>query len=181
MPLTRLNPGPAAFNQTAVAVSTRLFTQLHVPVRDVEEMLPAIVILRPEIDLDERTPLRPLRFADEMHVRFQRRAIRLPGIARNARAHNVLPRRRAAPVPRDHMVQIQILPFKYLPAILAGVLVAFEDIVSRELHFFLRHAIEQHQHDHSRNPDAKRNGVNAFRVRLRLGNIVPLLEIVSLK
>ena len=144
-------------------------------------MLPAIVILSAEVDLDKWTPLRPLRFADEMHVCFKRRAVGLLRIALNAGAHNILPSRRAAAVSRDHMVEIQVLPFKDLPAILAGVLVAFEDVVARELHFFLRHAIEQHQHDHTGNPDAKRNGMNAFRMRLRLGNIVPLLEIVSLK
>src|SRR5688572_29712641 len=104
-------------------------------------MLPAIVILRPEVDLDKRTPLGPLRFADEMHVRLERGAIGLLRIARNAGAHNILPGGRAAAVPRDHMVEIQVLAFKDLPAILAGVLVALEDIVARELYFLLRHAI----------------------------------------
>ena len=118
-------------------------------------MLPAIVILSAEVDLDKWTPLRSLRFADEMHVRLERRAVGLLRIALNAGAHNILPSRRAAAVSRDHMVEIQVLPFKDLPALLAGVLVAFEDIVASELHFFLRHTIKQHQHNHPGNTDSK--------------------------
>jgi hypothetical protein len=40
------------------------------------------------------------------------------------------------------MIQIQILPIKNLPAKLARILVPLENIVPRELHLFLWHAIK---------------------------------------
>ena len=61
-----------------------VFSQLHVPVGQIEEMLPAIVVVKAQVDLDKRPPLRPLGFADEPHARFLRRAIGLLRVAPNA-------------------------------------------------------------------------------------------------
>src|ERR1043166_4210478 len=98
-------------------------------------MFPAFIMLKTETHLHERTPLRTLRLADQMHRCFDRSPVGLARVALDARANNVFPRRRPAPIPRDHMVQIQILSIKYLPAILAGVSVPLENIVARELYF----------------------------------------------
>src|SRR5687767_12205568 len=39
---------------------SRFFSKLDVPIGEIEKMLPAIVVVHPEVNLDERTPLRPL-------------------------------------------------------------------------------------------------------------------------
>src|ERR1041384_1032318 len=68
------------------AVSTRtprhhrsldVFAEFHVPVGQVEEMLPTVVVMEAEINLHEGPPLRPFRFADQAQARLLRRAIGL--------------------------------------------------------------------------------------------------------
>src|SRR5512140_504412 len=54
-----------------------VLAQLNVPVSKVDKMLPTVVVMEGEIDLDERTPFRTLRFADEMHAGLLRGAVRL--------------------------------------------------------------------------------------------------------
>src|SRR2546425_10531407 len=103
-------------------------------------MFPAIVMLEPEVDLHKRSPLRPLRLANQMHSGLMRRAIRLDGIAAHTRANDVLPGGRSATVARDHVVQVQVFAIKLVAAILARVLISLEDVVSRELDFFLGQA-----------------------------------------
>jgi len=144
-------------------------------------MLPAVVVLEPEVDLDEGTPLGPLRLADEMHPRFVRRPVGFARITRDAGADNIFPRRRATPIARNDVVEIQIFAIKLAAAELAGVLVALENVVPGELHFLLWQAIEQHQQDHSWNADPERNRMNTFRMRLLLRKIVPLVEIEGLE
>jgi hypothetical protein len=51
------------------------------------------------------------------------------------------------------MVQVQIPAFKNLPAVLAGIPVALENVVAGELHFFLRQPVEQAEQDDTRHPD----------------------------
>src|SRR5690606_27190611 len=117
--------------------SDDIFSQLDVPVGEIDKMLPAVVLLQAEIDLHERAPLRPLGLANEMHTGFLRCAVCLDRIALDARADNVLPAGRAAAIARDDVVEIEILPVEHMAAILAGVFVALEDVMPRELHFLL--------------------------------------------
>ncbi len=63
------------------------FAQLDIPVSQVNEVFPAIVLVQAETDLHEGTPLRPLRFSDKMQPRFLRRAIGLERIAIDALHH----------------------------------------------------------------------------------------------
>src|SRR5258706_7651743 len=107
--------------------ASRTLPELHIPIRQINKMLPTVVLGQAEADLDERPPLGPLGFADQVHVRFLRRAIRLERIAFNAGTDDVLPCCRSAAVAWNHMVQIQILAVAGLAAILAGILVALEN------------------------------------------------------
>ena len=84
-------------------------------------------------------------------------------------------------MPWNHVIQIQVLAVKNRAAVLTPVLVALKNIMARELHFFLRKAVEQHQENHARDADAKRNGVNAFRMRFLLREVVPLVEVKGLE
>jgi len=116
-----------------------------------------------------------------MQSSLLRRAIGLLRIALDAGAHNIFPRRWTAAVARDHVIQIQVPAIKDLAAILAGIVVALENVVTGKFHFLLRHAIEKTEQNHPRHANAERNRVNAFRMRLLIGKIVPLREIVGLK
>ena len=158
-----------------------IFAQFDVPVGEVEEVFPAIVVLQADVQLNKRTPLRPLGLANKVHARFVRGAIGFEGVAVDARADNVFPIRWPAPVPRHDVVKVQVFALELLPAILAGVPVALENVVAGEFNFLFRQPIKQDEQDHTRDADAKGDGVNAFRVRLLLGKVMPLVEVISLK
>ena len=91
---------------------TRILAQFHIPVGQIDEVLPTVVLVQSQIDLDERTPLGPFRLPNKMHAGLQWRAIGLACITANAGADNILPGRRAATVTRNHMIKIQIFAVK---------------------------------------------------------------------
>ena len=90
-----------------------------------------------------------------MHPGFLWRSVRLVRIALDAGADNVLPRRRAAAVARDDVVQIQILALEYLATVLARVFIALENVMARKFHFLLGQSIEDDEQNHSWNADAE--------------------------
>ena len=89
-------------------------------------MLPAIMLVQTEIDLDERTPLRTLGLADEMHPCLLWSSIRFECIALDAGANNIFPGGRSPSIARDDVIQIQVLSIENSPAILAGIAVTLE-------------------------------------------------------
>lgn len=141
-------------------------------------MPPGIVDLRIESDMDERPPAGTLRLVNQPHANLVRQAISFPCITGDARTDDIFPSREASFIPRNHVIEIEVLLIKVLPAILAGVLIALEDVVPGELHFFPRHAIEQHQHDHPWDADFQGNGVDHVLLGRLLGEVAPRIEIV---
>jgi len=127
--------------------------ELDIPIRDVEEMFPAVVWGVRDRDVDERPPLRTFRLPDELHLRLVWKAVALARIARDARADDVLPRRLPAAVAGQHVVEIQVFPVEQNAAILAGVPVPLEHIVPGELDLFFGQPLEEHEHDDPRDPD----------------------------
>src|SRR4051812_13744451 len=113
-------------------------------------MPPAFVLRRGESDMQEWPPLRPFRLPGQGHVRFAGEPISFARVTGNARADHILPGGRAAAVAWDDMIQIEIVPVENVAAILAGVLVAFEDVVTRKLYFLLRQSIKEEQDDDAR-------------------------------
>src|SRR5437016_2109851 len=164
-----------------VEVSLDVFAQFDDPIGEINDVFPAIVLVKAELDLDKGTPLRRLRFENEVQTGILRGEIGLECIAADTRTDNVFPGSRPAPVARDDVVQIQVFAVENLAAILAGVLVALEDIVPGEFDFLLRHVIVNDQQNHSGDTDAERNGADRFRVRFLLREIMPFAEIVGLK
>jgi hypothetical protein len=79
------------------------------------------------------------------------------------------------------MIQIKLAPIEQLAAILAGVLVAFENIVPSKLYFFFRESIEHKQHYYARDSDFERDGRNHFMLGRVRGQIAPAFEIVRRK
>ena len=133
----------------------RIFAQLDVPVGEVNEVFPTVVLLQAEADLHERAPFRALGFAHEIHAGLVRRAVGLARVALDARAHDVFPSRRPAAIARDDVVQVQILAVKNVAAILAGIFVALKNVVTRELHFLFRQPVIHQKQDDARDADAE--------------------------
>src|SRR5260370_16319261 len=100
-----------------------------------EKVPPTLVLRRGERDVQEGPPLRPLRFANETHLRFLRQTIAFARVTRNARANHVFPSRRSAAVARHYVIEIQIVTIEGLAAILAHVLVALENVVAGGIFF----------------------------------------------
>ena len=119
-----------------------LIAQLNIPIRQIDEVFPEIVLRRGKGNLNKRPPLRPLRFADQTHVRVSRQSVALTRIAGDARANDVFPRRCSAPIARQNVVEIEFASIKNLAAVLAGVLVPLKNIVASELYFLFRKTIE---------------------------------------
>jgi len=154
-----------------------ILTQFNVPIGKVNEMLPTVVPVQAEVDLHKRTPFRALGLADEVHAGFLRLAVGFLRIAFDAGTNNVFPCRRPAAVARNDVVQVQILPVKHAPAILAGVLVPLKNVVARELYFLLWQPVVNKQQNDSRHADAEGNGADGFLLRRVFGNVAPFLKI----
>jgi hypothetical protein len=153
--------------------------QLDVPISQVYEMPPTLVAVAVETDIHERAPLWPDGLFDEPHADLVGEAIALLRIARDARADNILPRGQAAFVAGQDMVEIQVALLENFAAVLAGILVALEDVGPCEFDFFLRQAVEEHQHDDPRDADFEGDGVDHFLLGLAVGKVAPAREVVG--
>src|SRR5439155_9586720 len=118
---------------------------LDVPVSKIDKVPPTLVLRGGERDVQERPPLRPLRFANQTHLRFLRQTIAFARVTRNARANHVFPSRRSAAVARHYVIEIQIVTVESLAAILAHVLVPLENIVAGKLHVPFRDRFEKEE------------------------------------
>lgn len=140
-------------------------------------MFPAIVPVEGEIDLNERTPFGAFGFSHQAHASLEGCAVGLAGVATDAGADDVFPGRGSAPVAGHHVVQVQILAVKYIAAVLAGVLIAFKNVVPCEFDLFFGHAIVHEEEDDPGDADAKRDAVDGIFMRGIGGNIAPLGKI----
>ena len=137
------------------------------------------MLRRGEGNVQKRPPLRPLRFANQRHLRFLREAVAFAGVTRNARANDVFPGRRSTAIPRHHVIKIQIIAIEPVPTVLAGVLIPLENIVAGKLHFLLRKPIEKEEHDHARHSDLPRNRLDELMIRRVGRKIAPAFKIVG--
>ncbi|MEN3368112.1 MAG: hypothetical protein V7609_255 [Verrucomicrobiota bacterium] len=144
-------------------------------------MPPALVVLRRKRHMHEWPPFRPLRFADQSHVRLMRVTISLPRVTSDTRTDDVFPRRQSPLIPRQDVIQIQFRSLENSAAILAGVFVALENVMPGKLHFLLRQPVEQKKHDDSRHPDFPRNRGDDLMVGSGDGEIAPARKIMGQK
>ena len=131
--------------------------------------------------MQEGPPLRTLRLSNQRHVRFLRQPVALAGITWNARANDIFPRRGAATIAWNHVIEIQIGAIEEVAAILTGVLVPLENVVPRKLHFLFRQAIKKEKNDHARNPNSPGNRANEFMVWRARRKLTPAREVVRQK
>lgn len=144
-------------------------------------MPPTFVLRRRESDVQKWPPLRSLWPANQRHLRFLRKPVALARVTRDARTNDILPRRRAAAIARQDVIEVQLNAIENVAAILAGVLVALENVVPGELHFLLRQPIEEQKNDHARDANLPRNGGYDFVLRRGRREIAPALEIMRQK
>ena len=116
-----------------------------------------------------------------MQTGFLRRAVGLARVAGDAGADDVFPRRRAAAVAGDDVVEIQILAVKNAATILTGIAVALEDVMTGEFDFLFWQAVEHGQQNHAWNSDFEGDAFDARTGGVVLRHITPLIEIVGLK
>ena len=118
-------------------------------------MFPTVVMVQAEVDLDEGPPFGAFGFADEMHGGFLRRMVGLARVAGDAGADNIFPGRGAATIARDDVVEVQIFAIENLAAILAGVVIALENIMTCEFDFLLGQAVKNHEQNDAGNANSE--------------------------
>jgi len=139
------------------------------------------MLWRRKCNVHERTPLRSLRLPNQTHVRFLRKPVAFACVTPNARANYIFPCRGPASIARHNMIEIQLISLKNFTAILAGVLVALENVVTRKLHFLFRKPIKEEQNNHARHADLPRNGCDHFVFWRGYRKIAPTFEIMRPK
>ncbi len=139
------------------------------------------MLRRRKCDMHERAPLRSLRLANQTHVRFLREPVAFACVTLNTRANHIFPRRRSTSIARHDMIEIELISLENMAAILASVLVALENVVTRKLHFLLRETIKKEQHNHARHADLPRNGCDHFVFWRSYRKVAPTFEIVRQK
>ena len=77
------------------------------------------------------------------------------------------------------MIEIEIAAIENFSAILAGVLIPLEHVVTRKFHFLLWKPIKHQEYNHPRNADLEGDRRDQFVVRRICGQIAPTLEVVS--
>ena len=155
-----------------------LIAQFNVPVREIDEVLPEIMLRRGKSDVDEGTPFWPLRLADQAHVRFTRQPVAFARVAGNARANHVLPCSRPSAIARHDVIEIELAAVKNLAAVLAGVLVALKHVVPGKFHFLLWKPIENQEHNHPRDTNFERNRRDYLVIRSVCRQVTPAFEIM---
>ena len=79
------------------------------------------------------------------------------------------------------MVEVEVLAVELVAAILADVVVAFEDVVAGELHFLLRHPVEEEEQNDLGHANLKGDRANDIGALVTAGKAEPLVERHSLK
>ena len=106
-------------------------------------MLPAIVVVSDDVDMDERSPLGPFGFSPQTHSRFERSPVCFPSVTADAGTNDVFPSSGSTPIARGDVVEIEVTPVENFRAILAGIVIPLKNIVACEFDFFFWNAIEQ--------------------------------------
>jgi hypothetical protein len=139
-------------------------------------MFPRFIVTFAELKMKHGPPLRPLRFLQQFQTGFRGSAIALATVTRHAGTNDVFPRRFAPAVARNHVIQIKVFPIKFVTAILAGVVIALENIVARKLDLLLRHPVEEKKQDHLRHANGEGNRADHVRALVAAREAEPLIE-----
>lgn len=129
---------------------------------EVDEVAPAFVGAGVFAEPEHRPPARGGGLAQRVHVDLVGQLVRLAGVATDAGGDDVFPCGPAAFVAGQDVVEIEIGLAEDLGAVLAGVLVAQEDIAAGEADLHARKFFVKSQHDDLRHPQGDADGVDHF-------------------
>ena len=93
-------------------------------------------------DLDERAPAGFLRLVEQPHAGLLGGAVAFTAVTGDTGANDIDPGGLTAAVAGDDVVEVEILAFKSFAAILAGVLVSFEDVLAGKFYVFFGKLVE---------------------------------------
>ncbi len=133
----------------------RVASEFDVPVGGVDEVFPAFVQGGAEGEVDEGAPLWAFGFFDEAHPGLGGCTVRFAGVAGDAGADDVFPVGAAAVVAWNHVIEVEIFSVKQFAAVLAGVAIAFVDVVAGELDVTPWDTVEEEDDDDAWDADAK--------------------------
>src|SRR5205823_6880492 len=112
-------------------------------------------------------------------LRFPCKAIAFARVTWDARANDIFPSGCSATVARNDVIEIQVITIERDAAVLAGVLVALENIVPGEFYFLLWKPIEKEQHDHPGHTDLPGDRLDQLVIGRVAREIAPALKIVG--
>lgn len=158
--------------------------KFDVPVSEIEEVFPAFALAGVKDETDDRAPFGADGFADEAHTGLVGEAVGFAGITADAGADDVFPGGFTAAITRDDVVEVEVFAGEVLAAVLADILVAFEDVDAGELEFLAREFVEPGEQDHARHADDGARGVDGidgFERRIIAGEIHPVHKVEDTK
>ena len=149
----------------------------------VKKLLPALVALMAQVDVDERIVFRLDRFFDKPHTGLLRVSAAFFHITSHAGTNNIPPNRFAAHTPGDNVIKRQFAGRIPVAAILTNISVASVDVPAIESYFITRKSIIKQQPNNARHRDRKIHSRDpivtiGFKVVSELAYLAPALEIV---
>ena len=90
----------------AAALRDSLLAQLDVPIGEIEEMPPAIVLMTREANVNEWPPFGALWLADKLKTGLLGKPVALLRITRDARTDDVLPSRFTSAISWKYMIEV---------------------------------------------------------------------------
>ena len=177
--LLHLFHGRKSFLKKFLTPQETLIPQFDVPIGDIEKVLPTLMRLGGEGDIYKGSPFRAFRFSSQTHIRLMRETIPFPRIAGNAGTNNIFPGGLPSTIAREDVIQVEHFAREHPVAILAGIFIPLENIVSGELHLFFRKPLKHQKNNDPRDANLHGNGLSHLPVGMALGKIPPTFEVVS--
>lgn len=153
--------------------------EFDVPATDIDKMFPGVVDGGGVGEVDERSPTGALGFLEESHIGLVREAVAFAGVAGDAGADDVFPSGLAAALTGKNVIEVESVPVEASGAILAGVVVAFIDVLPGEFDFLAGEAVKLAEDDDGGNADEETHGLDHFPSGIALGEVMPSGEVVG--
>jgi len=150
-----------------------LVAELDVPVGDVNEVSPRFVAGFGKCGLECGTPLGAFWFANEAHTGLFWGAVAFAGVAGDAGADDVFPCHFSALFAGDDVVEVELGAIEFVAAVLAGVFVAFVNVLTGEFDFAFGNAVVDEKEDDFGDANAEGDGLDNVIAGVVGGEVVP--------
>ena len=149
----------------------------------VEELFPALVAVRRQVNPDNRVAFRFFRLLDQCHMSLFWRAAAFLDIAPCAGAHNIRPGAFAAEHPGNDMVQRQFGRGKFLAAVLTAAAVTGKNIAAVEFDRLTGQPVIKKETNDARYSDVEMNGGNpvmlvSLKAAFGFAGLLPHMKII---